>query len=79
MSSLPSAAPEPLEASVDELRRLQHDFTALMLCCNQAFNACNEIPQLDVLPVLKPFWQLFAWSFSLEFAFFTPGSTYLYC
>jgi hypothetical protein len=42
-----------------------------MLRYNQAFDACDHIPQLDVLPVLKPFWQLFAWSFSFEFAFFT--------
>jgi hypothetical protein len=71
MSKLPSAVPEPLEPSADELHRLQHDFTALMLRYNQAFDACDEIAQLDVLPVLKSFWQFLAWSLSLEFAFFT--------
>jgi hypothetical protein len=71
MSNLPSAVPEALEPSADELHRLQHDLTAMMLRYNQAFDACDEIPQLDVLPVLKSFWQLLAWSFSLEFAFFT--------
>lgn len=65
------ALPKPDEPSADELRGLQNTLTALMLRYNQAFDACDEIPQLDVLPVLKSFWQFFAWAFSLELAFFT--------